>query len=162
MDFTGGPGGSKGEYCFNNQPDECFLSPQFRYNFSSNRGEVKIDREFRQRCSQSLAAPVVHPWQFPLLEEGQAGWMMKKLSYKIKKRYYDDWVPGPRTQIINPWRAERQHHREDCEACSLSRCPYHRTREDPNMRKGRQGNNMNNLEQIKWVLLDENDHAFHL
>ena len=87
---------------------------------------------------------------------------MKKLCFKIKKRYYDDWVPGPRTHFISPRHTERQHHREDCEACSLGRCPYYWIREDPNMRKGRQGNNINNLELIQWVFLDENDHVFHL
>lgn len=117
-------------------------------------------REFRQRCSQLWSAPDIHPWHYPLLDDGQAGWIMKKLVYKIKKTYYEEKSPSPRHTFNNF--AGMEHHRDDCEACSLGRCPRNRVREDSNMRKGREGNNKNNLEHINWVILDENDHVFDL
>ena len=133
---------------------------KFRYNFSLKRGEVKVVREFRQRCSQLQSSPVVHPWQYPLLDEGQAGWIMKKLAFKIKMSYYEERFPAPKITHKNFTGLE--HHRDDCEACSLGRCPRNRWRVDPNMRRGREDSNVSNLEHVKWVILDENDHVFDL
>jgi hypothetical protein len=111
-----------------------------------------------------LRDQIIHPWQYPLLDEGQAGWIMKKLVYKIKKTYYEersDYV-GPRQAFgrFNPMGLD--HQRDDCEACSLGRCPRFKMEADSNMRKGRQGNNQNNLEHIVWVLIDENNHVYDL
>ena len=121
------------------------------------RGEIKVHQEFRQRCCSS------HPWQLPLLDEGQGGWIMKKLAFRIRKAFFETNQNNPRTYPRNFIDQELiNHHREDCEACLLGRCPHYRRPHDPNMRRGREGNNINNLEDIKWVLLDENNHEFEL
>ena len=121
---------------------------------------MKVAREFRQRCSQLWTDDTIHPWQYPLLDDGQAGWIMRKLVTKIKGMYYEERTPGYRPAFRGFTSLE--HHRDDCEACTLGRCPRNRMREDSNMRRGREGNNVNNLEHIVWVMMDENDHLYHL
>ena len=43
---------------------------QFRYNFEAHHGEIKVAKEWRQRCSSNQEREN-HDWVFPLLEDGQ-------------------------------------------------------------------------------------------
>ena len=135
---------------------------QFRYNFTKKRGEVKVGQEFRQRCSQLWRNGNTHPWQYPRLDDGQAGWIMRKLVNKIKGTFYKDERTSGHRPVDRGFTTSLEHHRDDCEACSLGRCPRNKVRADPNMRKGRERNNVDNLEHIVWVMLDENDHVYNL
>ena len=104
-------------YC--NQP----TVDQFRYNFEEQRGEVKVAKEWRQRCSSNQEREN-HGWVLPLLEDGQAVWMTRKLVSWIRKEFYEPPVAfqpgyaGPRWMPESP-----DHHRSDCEACLQRRCP---------------------------------------
>ena len=91
-------------------------------------------------------------------------WIMKRLVNKIKKGYYEERTAGSGPGYRGDFDMEnhREHHREDCEACLEGRCPRNRVGADPNMRRGREGNNVNNIESIPWVLFDEHDHVFNL
>jgi len=56
----------------------------YRYNFKTKLGEVKIDREYRQRCPE-------HGGKFvsPLVGDmGGAKWIMMKAQRSIMKKYY--------------------------------------------------------------------------
>ena len=60
---------------------------KFRFNFHENRGEVKIEREWRQKCSleenhsgDNGASEYFYP---DLVEEEGARWVMKSLRYII-------------------------------------------------------------------------------
>merc|ERR1712154_541335 len=64
---------------------------KFRYNFAECRGEVKISREWRQRCSQADAHPphFVPLYVFPrLTDSGGADFAMKKVRNIIRRLYY--------------------------------------------------------------------------
>ena len=57
---------------------------QFRYNSEARLGEVKVDREYRQKCP-------VHGGEFvsPLLgERGGARWIMARTARYIIRRFY--------------------------------------------------------------------------
>ena len=57
---------------------------QIRYNFRARNGEVKIAREYRQRCPKHGGQLV-----FPRLgEEGGANFVMMKTKMYIQKRFY--------------------------------------------------------------------------
>ena len=57
---------------------------QIRYNFRAKNGEVKIVREYRQRCPKHGGQLV-----FPRLgEEGGANFVMMKTKMYIQKRFY--------------------------------------------------------------------------
>ena len=57
---------------------------QIRYNFRARNGEVKIVREYRQRCPKHGGQLV-----FPRLgEEGGANFVMMKTKMYIQKRFY--------------------------------------------------------------------------
>ena len=118
----------------------------------------------------------------PLLEEsGGADYVMKKLRNKIRNCYYED-INNRRGgahsgRLFFPeevriyckknisvfsgkiFQISADHHRGDCEACEVMRCP--KPRYLP-CRLGRTGNNMDNVRYLDWVLFDENDHAFPL
>ena len=66
---------------------------QYRYNFETKTGEVKIDREYRQKCPR-------HGGKFvpPLVGElGGAKWVMMKVQKSILKKYYGAglWLTSP-------------------------------------------------------------------
>ena len=57
---------------------------QFRYNFEAKQGEVKIDREFRQRCPRHggvFVRPLVG-------DKGGARWVMSRLQSHLMRRFY--------------------------------------------------------------------------
>ena len=69
---------------------------QYRYNFENNTGEVKIDREYRQRCPK-------HGGRFvsPLVGDlGGAKWVMMKAQRSIMKKYYGDGL-GQTISLLN-------------------------------------------------------------
>eukprot|EP00092_Neocalanus_flemingeri_P104277 GFUD01133544.1.p1 GENE.GFUD01133544.1~~GFUD01133544.1.p1 ORF type:complete len:218 (-),score=38.83 GFUD01133544.1:164-817(-) len=137
---------------------------KFRYNFVEKRGEVKIVREMRQRCPRLLHEMESHPWQYPRLGHGEAGWVMRRLARRIERKYYGEWEPAERSGCRWSKRKNtRRHEKGDCEACQLGRCPWVRNMNTSghHWRKGEDGYNIYNLERIEWVLLDENEHAFH-
>ena len=58
---------------------------QFRYNFALKRGEVKIDRGYRQRCGVhggDMVRPLVG-------EVGGGSYVMAKTMGYIRRRFYD-------------------------------------------------------------------------
>lgn len=65
-----------------------------RYNFKFQRGEVKIDREYRQTCP-THGGPPVHPM---LGETGGARWVMQGLMRFIRARFYSDGESKYRTR----------------------------------------------------------------
>ena len=76
-------------------PFKCLLSRlQARYNFKLQRGEVKIDREYRQTCP-AHGGPPVHPI---VGETGGARWVMQGLMRFIRARFYSDGESKSRTK----------------------------------------------------------------
>ena len=67
---------------------------QVRYNFKLQRGEVKIDREYRQTCP-AHGGPPVHP---RLEGMGGASWLMQKVMRFIRARFYSDRESKSRTR----------------------------------------------------------------
>lgn len=57
-----------------------------RYNFKQKRGEIKIDREFRQRCTIP-GGDFVYP---QIGDTGGAQWVMFKTMQFIRNRFYGD------------------------------------------------------------------------
>ena len=57
---------------------------------------------------------------------------------------------------------ELDHKVDDCEACLLKRCPWSMVEVDPNMMNGKEENNEENLKNIAWVFIDENEHIYNL
>ena len=113
-------------------------------------------KEWRQRCSSNQEREN-HAWFWPLLDDGQAAWVVRKLVGLLRKEFYEPPVafqPGLKGQRWMP--ESPDHHRTDCEACLADRCP--RGRKD--LRRGQVGDEP--LEDIKWVLLDSNEHQFGL
>ena len=124
---------------------------QFRYNFEAKQGEVKIDREFRQRCPRHggvFVRPLVG-------DKGGARWVMSRLQSYLMRRFYGGGADV--RSLFNRSRnstgssvtsetdfsldnirreAERKslplykplphHYRENCEACLFRRCPIPR------------------------------------
>ena len=83
------------------------------------RGEVRIEREWRQRCSRDLhhgEADLGYP---DLVEDGGAAWVMEKLRNRIRKVFYynrDDQMPGYFPGYHPPLDESKDHHSADCEA----------------------------------------------
>ena len=67
---------------------------QARYNFKLQRGEVKIDREYRQSCPRH-GGPPVHPM---VGEMGGAMWVMQRVMRFIRARFYIDGESKSRTR----------------------------------------------------------------
>ena len=120
-------------------------------------------REWRQRCSKpDEAAEYVYPL---LIDDGGANWAMKTLRNRIRKLFYYEREERQGGRHFPFEESKEDHHYEDCEACQAGRCPRPRNtnpRDTQHRRNGRMGNNLNNLQNIKWVLLDEHDHPFLL
>jgi len=66
-----------------------------RYNFKLQRGEVKIDREYRQSCPRH-GGPPVHPM---VGDMGGAKWVMQRLMRFIRARFYMDKKSSSRTRV---------------------------------------------------------------
>ena len=98
-------------------------------------------------------------WQYPRMAEGEALWIMKKLANQIEKDFYGE-LPETNKSIKETYWHENEC--AECEACLLVRCPRLRRKPQPNRIRGRDGYNVNNLQNIDWVLLDENGHVFHI
>ena len=84
---------------------------------------MKVEKEWRQRCSSTGQDDrQAHVWLPPLLEDGQEGWIFRKLVNKIRKTFYE-----PKEQIargggfVFPPAPSTDHHRDDCEACLARR-----------------------------------------
>ena len=118
-------------------------------------------REMRQRCPQLWLEMTTHPWQYPSVGQNGARRVMRRLASRIEGMFYGEPSEESGYKCLKK-QDRRKHKMEDCEACQLDRCPRVRNRSDPHKRKGRDGYNIFNLERIEWVLLDENDHAFHI
>jgi len=164
---------------------EIQVDVMFRYNFQARQGEVKIYREYRQRCPQHGG-----PFVSPLVgEKGGAKWIMVKTAQYIMKRFYGGGAgvvsltskrtrnstgssvssleessretcgnsgPGRTLPLYKP---VASHYRENCEACLLRRCPIPR-RDIPDwdfMVRGTEINSRPHLTFITWCLLDNND-----
>ena len=140
-----------------------------------------IAQEMRQRCPRLWLEMGDHPWQYPRLEKGEARWVMKKVAKIIERDFYPsetntsfketNWLEPnkslKKTNWLEPNKGLKKtiwHENacEECEACQLARCPWVRRMPQPNRRRGRDGYNINNLENIEWVLLDENEHVFKI
>ena len=118
-------------------------------------------REWRQRCSKhDESAEYVYPL---LIDDGGANWAIRTLRNRIRKLFYYE-IEDKQGGRYFPFEDNKEdHHHEDCEACQAGRCPRNTIpRDTQHRRNGRMGNNLNNLQYIKWVLLDEHDHPFLL
>ena len=65
-------------------------------------------REWRQRCSSNQEREN-HAWVYPLLDDGQAAWVVRKLVNLIRKEFYEPAVafqPG-----LGWMRESPDHHR---------------------------------------------------
>jgi len=77
------------------QSSDVQVDVLIRYNFKQKRGEIKIDREFRQRCAIHGGA-FVYP---QIGDSGGGGWVMFKTMQYIRKRFYQD--PNTRSKQRN-------------------------------------------------------------
>ena len=68
---------------------------QLRFNFKLQRGEVKIDREYRQRCP-AHGGPLVHPI---VGAKSGAKWVMQRVMRFIRARFYTDRESSSRTRV---------------------------------------------------------------
>lgn len=68
------------------QSQDIQVDVLIRYNFKQKRGEMKIDREFRQRCGLH-GGDLVYP---QIGNTGGAKWVMMKTMNYIRKRFYQD------------------------------------------------------------------------
>ena len=71
---------------------------QLRYNFKLQRGEVKIDREYRQ-CCPAHGGPLVHPI---VGAKSGAKWVMERVMRFIRARFYTDRESSSRTGAKKP------------------------------------------------------------
>ena len=90
---------------------------------------MKISREWRQRCSQADAHPphFVPLYVFPrLTDSGGADFAMKKVRNIIRRLYYYEEDEEENHHLRHRQAGQpllTDHHREDCEACEVMRCP---------------------------------------
>ena len=156
------------------------LCVQVRYNFVDQRGEIRVDKEYRQRCP-------IHGGELvtPLIYDSAALYIMHKLQKFIFKKFYSDerdsdtrtrhsslgsssqssydgsycqqcsfQSPGlsPFLQNMSP-----DHWYHNCEACVVGRCPLPAKRIIPDFNNyipGTMTNRKKKLEFINWVILD--------
>jgi len=149
---------------------QVLVELKFRYNQAERRGEVVVSREMRQRCSQhrrrvGVAGDLGQGWSWPQLSKETTDWIMYKLVGRIRRVYYEEGTAKSRNssgrgQYWLP--REPDHHYSDCEACIMGSCGRRGKEDRHHLRKGRDFSQTGQLEHIKWVLLDENNHAFDL
>ena len=80
---------------------------------------MRIEREWRQRCSQDLHHGEADFGYPDLVEDGGAAWVMEKLRNRIRKVFYynrDDQMPGYFPGYYPPLDESKDHHSADCEA----------------------------------------------
>jgi len=160
----------------------------FRYNFAQKRGEVKIDREYLQRCGVhggDMVRPLVG-------EVGGGSYVMAKTMGYIRRRFYDT-TEDPRRRIRNVssgsscrtssssgdgsevvssgrssvplYKPVADHLQRNCEACMLGRCPRPTRTFLPDRQHfiaGHECNNPRNMDFIHWALLDSSGEPYYV
>jgi len=164
-------GDEEGEKCQNRWASkQVLVELKFRYNQVERRGEVVVWREMRQRCSRhrrpvGVAGDLGQGWSWPQLSKETTDWIMYKLVGRISRMYYEEVTARSRNSSGRGlyWAPhELDHHYSDCEACIMGSCGRRGKEDRHHLRKGRDYSQIGQLEHIKWVLLDENNHAFEL